>query len=133
MARTMMKEEGLPLTFWAEVTYMAIYLLNRCPTKAIENKIPFEAWSGGRKLSVNHLKVFACVCYAHVSKEMRNKFEDKVEKYVFVGNNTKSKGYRLFSLKRNKVIESPEVIFSEKDKWDWEKKNVKSVFLEMNA
>jgi hypothetical protein len=36
-------------------------------------------------------------------------------------------------LKRNKVIESRDIIFSEKNKWDWKKKNVESVFLEMNA
>jgi hypothetical protein len=51
---------------------------------------------------------------------MRNKLEDKYEKYVSVGYSTKSKGYRLFSLKRNKVIESRDIIFSEKDKWDWD-------------
>ncbi|KAJ4764255.1 polyprotein [Rhynchospora pubera] len=127
MARTMMNEKGLPLSFWAEATYTAVYLLNRCPTKAVENKTPFEAWSGGRKPSVNHLKVFGSVCYAHVPKEMRNKLEDKGEKCVFVGYSTKSKGYRLFSLKRNKVIESRDVIFNEKDKWDWKEKGVESV------
>jgi Reverse transcriptase (RNA-dependent DNA polymerase) len=127
MTKTMMKEKGLPLTFWAETTYTAVYLLNRCPTKAVENKTLFEAWSGGGKPLVNHLKFFGCVCYAHVPKEMRNKLKDKGEKYVFVGYSTKSKGYRLFSLKRNKVIESRDVIFSEKDNWDWKQKNVESV------
>jgi hypothetical protein len=91
-------------------------LLNRCPTKAVENKTPFEVWSGGRKPLLNHLKVFDFICYAHVAKEMRHKLEDKYEKYVFVGYNTKSKGYRLFSLKRNKVIESRDVVFNEKNK-----------------
>ena len=116
MARTMMNEKGLPLTFWAEATYTAIYLLNRCPKKAVEKKTPFEAWSGGRKPSVNHLKVFGSMCYAHVPKEMRNKLEPKGEKCVFVRYSTKSKGYRLFSLKRNKVIKSRDVIFAENEK-----------------
>jgi hypothetical protein len=83
-----------------------VYLLNRCPTKAVENKIPIEVWSGGRKLSVNHLKVFDFICYAHVPKEIRHELEDKGEKCVFIDYSTKSKDYRLFSLKRNKVIEN---------------------------
>jgi hypothetical protein len=65
---------------------------------------------------MNHLKVFWCVCYAYILKEMRNKLEDKGEKCVFVGYSIKSKGYRLFRLKRNNVTESWDVIFSEKDK-----------------
>jgi hypothetical protein len=53
-----MKENGLSLIFWTETTYTAVYLLNRCPTKAFENKTSFEAWSGGRKSLMNHLKFF---------------------------------------------------------------------------
>ena len=33
MARSMLKEKGLPNTFWAEAVYTAVYILNRCPTK----------------------------------------------------------------------------------------------------
>jgi transposase InsO family protein len=112
MVRTMMNEKVLPLTFWAEATYTRVYLLNRYLTKAVENKTPFKVWSGSRKPSVNHLKVFGSIYYAHVPKEMRHKLEDKCEKCVFVGYSTKSKGYRLFSLKRNEVIESRDVIFN---------------------
>jgi hypothetical protein len=65
---------------------------------------------------VNNLKVFGSICYAHVPKEMRHKIEDKCEKCVFVSYSTKSKSYRLFNLNRNKVIESRDVIFNEKDK-----------------
>jgi hypothetical protein len=65
---------------------------------------------------VNHLKVFYSIYYAHVPKEMRHKIKDKGEKYVFVGYSTKSKGYSLINLKRNKVIESQDMIFNEKDK-----------------
>jgi hypothetical protein len=131
MTRTIMNEKGLSLTFWAEATYTTIYLLNWYPTKTVENKTPFEVWSCGRKSLVNHLKVFASICYVHVPKEMRHKLKDKCEKYVFVGYSTKSKGYRIFSLKRNKVIESRDVIFNEKDNWDWKNKNVESMSVQI--
>ena len=49
MASTMMNAKWLPLTFWAEVTYTAVYFLKWCPTKAVENKTPFEAWSRGER------------------------------------------------------------------------------------
>ena len=46
MARSMLKEKGMPNTFWAEAVYTVVYILNRCPTKAVKDKTPIEAWSG---------------------------------------------------------------------------------------
>ncbi|GJX42263.1 retrovirus-related pol polyprotein from transposon TNT 1-94 [Tanacetum coccineum] len=46
MAKSMMHEKGLPKSFWVEAVYTAIYLLNRSPTKALDNKTPLEAWNG---------------------------------------------------------------------------------------
>jgi len=63
MAKSMLHEKGLPKTLWAEAVYTAVYLINRCPTKAVWGKTPFEAWSG-RKPSIKHLRVFGCICYA---------------------------------------------------------------------
>ena len=123
MAKSMLHEKGLPRSFWGEAVYMAVYLMNRCPTKALENQTPFEAWSG-RKPSVNHLKVFGCICFAHVPKEMRHKLDETSEKCIFVGYSSQSKGYRLFSLKKNKVIISRDVLFNEKEFWDWKEKKV---------
>lgn len=60
MARSMLYEKGLPKTFWAEAVYTAVYLLNRCPTKAVQNKTPIEAWSG-QKPSARHRRVFGCI------------------------------------------------------------------------
>lgn len=45
MARIMMNEKGLPKGFWTETIYTTVYILNRCPTKALKDKIPVEAWS----------------------------------------------------------------------------------------
>ena len=100
MAKSMLHEKGLPRSFWGEAVYTAVYLMNRCPTKALENQTPFEAWSR-RKPSVRHLKVVGCVCYAQIPKERRRKLDETSEKCIFVGYSTQSKGYRLYSLKSN--------------------------------
>ena len=54
MARSMMKAKGMPTRFWGEAVTMAVFILNRAPTKALMGKTPFEAWYG-RKPSVSVL------------------------------------------------------------------------------
>ena len=63
-----MKEKGLPTEFWGEAMAIVVYLINMCPTKVVRDRIPIEAWSRGR-WTVEHLRVFGCVAYAHVPKE----------------------------------------------------------------
>ncbi|KAL6316066.1 hypothetical protein AAG906_015573 [Vitis piasezkii] len=84
-----------------------------CPTKALLNKTPIEAWSG-RKPFVRHFKVFGCLCYSQVPKERRSKLDETSEKYIFMGYSSQSKGYRLYNLKTNKSIISRDVILMKK-------------------
>nr|KYP33156.1 Retrovirus-related Pol polyprotein from transposon TNT 1-94 [Cajanus cajan] len=83
MARSMLKEKGLPNTFWAEAVYTAVYILNRCPNKVVQDKTPIEAWNG-IKPSSKHLRVFGSICYIHVPEEKRHKLEDKTVRGIFL-------------------------------------------------
>ncbi|KAG6484843.1 hypothetical protein ZIOFF_053368 [Zingiber officinale] len=123
MAKSMMHEKGLPKIFWAEAVYTTVYLSNRCPTTAIPNKTPFEAWSG-RRPSVNHLKVFGSICYSQIPKEKRSKLDESSERCIFVGYSTMSKGYRLFNLQLGQVIISRDVQVDENALWNWEENKV---------
>ncbi|KAG6508872.1 hypothetical protein ZIOFF_034254 [Zingiber officinale] len=123
MTKSMMHEKGLPKIFWAEAVYTAVYLSNRCPTTAIPNKTPFEAWSG-RRPSVNHLKVFGSICYSQIPKEKRSKLDESSERCIFVGYSTMSKGYRLFNLQLGQVIISRDVQVDENALWNWEENKV---------
>jgi transposase InsO family protein len=54
MARTLLKQREMPVVFWREAVVMAVYILNRSPTKALNGRTPYEAWHG-RKQAVSHL------------------------------------------------------------------------------
>ena len=43
-----------------------VYLINRCPSSAIEHKTPEEMWSG-KPPDFSNLKVFGCAAYVHQS------------------------------------------------------------------
>ena len=76
MVRSMPKEKKNLHEYWAETATCAVYILNRCPTKAVMNKIPEEAWSGQKQM-VTHMRVFNYVAYAHVSYQLRKNLDSK--------------------------------------------------------
>jgi transposase InsO family protein len=84
-------EKGIPKTFCAEAVNTSVYLLNLLPTKTLKGKTPFEAWYK-RKLFVEHLKIFRCMCYAHVPNVERNKLKTKFVIDIFLGYNSNPKG-----------------------------------------
>jgi hypothetical protein len=103
MARCMLKEKNLPRKFWAEAVSCAVYILNRSPTKSLMNITPHEAWYGS-KPDVSHLKVFGSIAYALVPGEIRRKLDDKAEKCIFIGYGERSKAYKLFNPKTEKIV-----------------------------
>ncbi len=89
MARCMVKSQQLPHAFWLEAVMCAAYILNRCPTKALQSITPYEAWHG-KKPSIGHLRVFGCLAYALVPMQQRRKLDDKAVKCIFVGYSAES-------------------------------------------
>jgi transposase InsO family protein len=83
-ARSMIFAQGLGLEFWGEAVNMAVYIKNRCPTKALDSKTPQGARSA-KKPDVSHLRVFGCKASAHVPDEKRTKLESKSMPCAFLG------------------------------------------------
>jgi hypothetical protein len=115
MARCLLFEKDLPKKFWVEVVNTAIFLLNRLPTRALQNKTPYEAWHS-YKPTLQNLKIFGCLCFAYVPQVRRDKLDRKAEADIFVGYNNVTKGYRVFQLQTEKVIVSRDIKFIEFEK-----------------
>jgi hypothetical protein len=71
---------------------MTVYIFNRSPTKALNEKMPYEAWHGS-KPAVSHLGVFNCLTFG---KELGHigKLDDRSTSGVVVGYAEGSKNYR---------------------------------------
>ena len=113
-ARTIINESGVPKVLWGEAILSTNYVLNRGPTEGLNNVTPSEMWYE-KKPNVNNLRVFGCTVYNHVRKENRDKFDSKVEKCVMVG--YAPNGYRLWDVKKNKIIVARDVKFDENNFW----------------
>jgi len=112
----MLKEKRLPHEFWGEAVSTAVYVLNKCPTKKLGNRVLEEIWFD-RKPTVNHLKVFGSVCYAHVLDARRRKLKDKSKVMVLVGYHPIG-AYRLCNLVTKEICINRDVIVNEEESWD---------------
>ena len=88
---------------------------------------PKEAWTG-RKPIVDHFKIFGCIAYAHIPYEKRKKLDDKGEKCVFLSVSEVSKAYKLFNPLTKKIVTNRDVVFDEKNTWDWNRQQPTQVF-----
>jgi transposase InsO family protein len=112
MVRCMLYNARLPYGFWALALSAAAYLRNRSPTRAIQRKTPFEAWSG-QKPSHKSLRVFGCLAYVHIPKQTRRKLDNKARPCIFVGYSTEAKAWLCYDPARNITLTSRDVIFVE--------------------
>ncbi|KAH9715667.1 hypothetical protein KPL71_021147 [Citrus sinensis] len=103
VAKSMLKSKRLPKEFWAEAVACTIYLYNRSPTRSVWGKTPQEAWSG-RKPDITYLRVFGSIAHVHIPDKSRAKLDDKSEKFIFIGYDNNSKGYKLYNLNNEKIV-----------------------------
>ena len=113
----MMAAKHLSNEYWVEAVTIVVYIMNRCPTKSVNNKFPQEAWTCMNH-SVSNLKVFGCVAYAHLLDELRRKLDKKGHKCISGGYLEDTKAYKLYDPVARKVIISGDVQFVENESWD---------------
>ena len=108
----MLSMAKLPKPFWGEAVRAACYLINRSPSAPLDFEVPEKVWSG-KHPSYSHLRVFGCLAFAHVSKELRQKLDARTTTCIFIGYGDEELGYRLWDPKEKKVIRSRDVVFHE--------------------
>ncbi|GFW46837.1 retrovirus-related Pol polyprotein from transposon TNT 1-94 [Trichonephila clavipes] len=109
--KTLLKSSEVPHKFWGEALLCFTYAWNRICHKD-SNKTPFEKYSG-RKPSVLHLKPFGCLAYAGVPKQIRKKFDMREKIGIMMGYAQRTKGYRIWLIDENKLVETINVRFDE--------------------
>jgi hypothetical protein len=109
----------MPAVFWGEAVVMAVYILNRSSTKALNGRTLYEAWHG-RKPVVSHLWVFGCLAFG---KELGHigKLDDRSTPGVFIGYAEGSKAYRILDPGTQRVRTTRDVVFDEERGWTWDK------------
>ena len=89
---TLFAQADIPLKFWWEAFYNAIYLVNRISTPTLNHKTPFEALYS-KKPSYSQIKTFGCECYPFIRPYNSHKFNFHTSKCVHLGFSNLHKGY----------------------------------------
>ena len=62
---------------------------------------------------ISNLRIFGCIAYVHVPKEIQRKLDSKTVNCLFLGFDSETKAFHLFDPNRQKVIISHDVVFDE--------------------
>lgn len=114
-ARCLLFDANMDKEFWAEATNTAVYLQNRTALPALNDRTPFEIWTG-HKPDISHLRIFGSSVMVHLAKEKRQKWDRKSEKHILVGYPDDTKGYRIYNPRTKRVTTSRDVIVMEDEK-----------------
>ncbi|MBW0506777.1 hypothetical protein O181_046492 [Austropuccinia psidii MF-1] len=108
-ARCLLKESGLPLSYWAKAVNTAVYLENLTPNSSILFEKPFKRWHN-KQPSLNHLHPFGCQAIVYNSY-INGKFSDRGVKGVFLGYGEGHRSFRILDMEKGNVIISHHVKF----------------------
>jgi transposase InsO family protein len=93
-ARSLLKQRSMPAKFWGEAVSTAVFLLNRVPTKALNGRMPYEAWYD-KKPAVSSLRTFGCLAIMKKTRPHQSKLEDRSTAVVFIGYEAGTKAYSV--------------------------------------
>jgi hypothetical protein len=97
----------------------ANHIRNRLPTR-ITGKTPDKLWSGVQP-TIAHLRVWGCLCYAQIPKEIRKKLDSVAEPRIFVGYKEMLRQYKLLDPNTGAYERAASVDFYKNETWDSQK------------
>jgi transposase InsO family protein len=71
--RVLLFQNNISKIYWSDTVFIAAYLTNRLSSANLDYKNPLEIIYQ-KKLNINHLRVFGCICYVH-----NNNKQDKLD------------------------------------------------------
>ncbi|KAL8118553.1 hypothetical protein AgCh_016176 [Apium graveolens] len=111
VARRMLQDAKLPISFWEEAVNTACYTQNIFSINKNLGKSPYSILFK-RNPTVKHLHIFGSKCYVlKDNSEYVGKFDSKVFEAIFLGYSLEKNAYKVYVLEQKKIIESTYVIF----------------------
>ena len=112
MVRSMLSNSNLPKFLWIDALKMAVYIVNRVPTKVVP-MTPFELWKNW-KLSLRHMRAWGCLSEVRIYNPQGKKLNLRTLIGFFIGYAETCKGYRFYCPSHStRIVESRNAKFLE--------------------
>lgn len=112
IARALMLQSGLPKYLWSYAISHAVYLLNRTPSKVLNDCSPFQLLFD-KLPDLSNLRVFGSLCYVSTLLAHISKFNNRARKCAFLGFKPGVKGFVAYDIAAKEVITSRHATFHE--------------------
>jgi len=109
---SLLAHAAMPLKFWDEAFLTAVFLINRLPSKVIQNSTPFERLLG-HKPDYSFLRTFGCVCWPNLRPYNTRKVQFRSKRCVFLGYSNSHKGFKCLDPSEGRVYISRDIVFDE--------------------
>lgn len=112
VARALKFQAGLPLSYWGDCALTAVYIINRIPIIALNNRVPYEVLFE-KPVDYEGMNIFGCLDFAVNSTHKNDKFQPRGIPCLFLHYPPTQKGFRLLNLLTKKTFVSRYVVFNE--------------------
>ncbi|CAH9102795.1 unnamed protein product [Cuscuta europaea] len=117
ISRALLFQSNMPKHYWGEATLTACHLINKIPSRVLQNKSPLESllhfFPQTRISSDLDLRVFGCTAFVHIPPPHRGKLDPRSIKCIFLGYSPTQKGYKCYNPTTRKTYTSADVTFNE--------------------
>jgi histone deacetylase 1/2 len=109
---SLLAQSSMPLKYWDQAFFTATYLINRTPSKVIENSTPLERLYK-MQVDYNSLKVFGCACWPNLRPYNPHKLAFRSKQCAFLGYSNLHKGFKCLDIHSDRIYISRDVVFDE--------------------
>lgn len=110
--RALIFQSKLSKPFWAYALSHDVFLINRLPSKLLQNKSPYYIMHQ-KHSDYSAIKVFGCLVFVASSKHNKSKFDSRSRKCIYIGHKYGVKGDIIFYLQCKQVFIYRDLVFFE--------------------
>jgi hypothetical protein len=109
---SLLAHASMPLKYWDEAFLTAVFLINRLPSRVIDNETPFQHLLN-KTPDYNFLRTFGCVVWPNLRPYNSKKLEFRSKRCVFLGYSNLHKGFKCLDPSASYIYISRDVVFDE--------------------
>jgi histone deacetylase 1/2 len=99
---SLLAQSSMPLKYWDQAFLTATYLINRTPSKVLNNLTPIERLYK-MKADYTSLRIFGCACWPNLRPYNYHKLAFRSKQCAFLGYSNLHKGFKCLDISSGRV------------------------------